>query len=125
MFLSWKQRALAIDGMDSWRVSVRADDTNNYGKIRVNKSELVDALADGAGLSKNDASSAVAAMADLIVGELKKGGDVTLPGLGKFAVAHRKERQVRNPRTGETSTAPAHDAPVFKFSSTVKTALKG
>ena len=91
----------------------------------MNKSELVDALAASAGMSKSDAASTVSAIADVVSAELMKGGDVTLPGLGKFAVAHRAERTVRNPRTGETSQAAAHNAPVFKFSSTIKAALKG
>jgi DNA-binding protein HU-beta len=70
---------------------------------RMNKGELIDAIADGAGLGKGDAvQSAVA------------GGDkVTLPGFGSFSQTQRSARTGRNPQTGEPVQIKASKAPKF------------
>jgi DNA-binding protein HU-beta len=80
----------------------------------MNKQELVGAVADAAGLAKNDAAKAVDAVFDAITGELKKGGDVRLVGFGTFSVTKRKASTGRNPRTGETMTIKASSQPKFK-----------
>jgi DNA-binding protein HU-beta len=67
----------------------------------MNKAEFVDAVADGAELSKADAARAVDAMVGAITKALKKGDSVTLVGFGTFDVRKRGARTGRNPRTGE------------------------
>ena len=53
----------------------------------MNKNDLVAAVADSSGLSKNDATKAVDSLFDCITDELKSGGDVRLVGFGTFSVA--------------------------------------
>jgi DNA-binding protein HU-beta len=69
---------------------------------RMNKSDLVDAIADSAGLSKADAGRAVDSFVSTITGALQSGQAVSLVGFGTFSVRDRAARTGRNPRTGET-----------------------
>ena len=73
----------------------------------MNKAEFIEAVADGAELSKADAGRAVDAMVAAITKALKKGDTVTLVGFGTFSVRKRGARTGRNPRTGETIEIPA------------------
>ena len=68
----------------------------------MNKSDLVDAIADSAGLSKADAGRALDAFVDTVTGALKGGDGVSLVGFGTFSVRDRAARTGRNPRTGES-----------------------
>ncbi|MGA7990819.1 MAG: HU family DNA-binding protein [Thermoanaerobaculia bacterium] len=63
------------------------------------KADIVDAIANDAGLSRRDATAALDAVVNAITGILKKGQRVALPGLGVFHVAERKARAGVNPRT--------------------------
>lgn len=65
------------------------------------KTQLVAALADKAGLDKASANRALDALTSIITNEVKHGGAVTLPGVGKFSCRERPARMVRNPATGE------------------------
>jgi len=67
----------------------------------MNKSDLVDAIADSAGLSKADAGRAVDSFVGTITGALQSGQAVSLVGFGTFSVRDRAARTGRNPRTGE------------------------
>ena len=80
----------------------------------MNKSELIDAVAEGADISKAAATRAVDAMVDAITGALKKGEQVSLVGFGTFLVRERAARSGRNPRTGETINIAATKIPTFK-----------
>ena len=80
----------------------------------MNKTELVAAMADAAGLSKKDAEKALKAFTDVVAEELKKDGKVQLVGFGNFEVSERPAREGRNPRTGETMTIAASKTPKFK-----------
>jgi DNA-binding protein HU-beta len=71
------------------------------------KSELVAALAENAQLEKAQVNRALEALTEIVTREVKQGGAVTLPGLGKFACRSRPERTVRNPLTGEEIRKPA------------------
>ena len=86
----------------------------------MNKSELIDAVADKADLSKADASRAVDALMDSVAGALKQGDEVTLVGFGTFTVRDRAARTGRNPRTGETIQIPASKMPGFKAGKALK-----
>ena len=80
----------------------------------MNKTELVAAMADAAGLSKKDAEKALKAFTDVVAEELKKDGKVQLVGFGTFEVSKRAAREGRNPQTGKTMSIPASKAPKFK-----------
>ena len=89
----------------------------------MNKSELVAAVAEKAGLSKSDAATAVDAVFDTVQDELKKGGDVRLVGFGTFYVASRKACKGRDPRTGETIHVKPTRQPKFKAGKVFKESL--
>lgn len=93
----------------------------------MNKSDLVDALADAAGMSKADAARAVDAMfspGDGIISEaLKANKRVQITGFGTFESKHRKARQGRNPRTGETIQISASNTPAFRAGKGLKDAI--
>jgi len=80
----------------------------------MNKSELVDAIAQKSGLSKVDSKKALDATLDAIADELKSGGKVVLVGFGTFSVDERSARKGINPRTKETIDIPAKKVVKFK-----------
>ena len=86
----------------------------------MNKTELIAAVAEKAGMTKKDAERAVNAALDTITATLTEGGRVQLSGFGIFEVKEREARTGRNPRTKETIQIPASKAPVFKASSALK-----
>ncbi|TVR26689.1 MAG: HU family DNA-binding protein [Ilumatobacter sp.] len=87
------------------------------------KAELIDAVADAAGVSKADAERTVQAFFDTVVTETKAGGKVTWPGIGSFSTTERSARVGRNPQTGEEVQIAASTAMKFTASSTLKAAL--
>jgi DNA-binding protein HU-beta len=89
----------------------------------MNKSELIDAVANGASLSKADAGRAVDALVASITKALKKGQTVSLVGFGTFSVRKRAARSGRNPRTGETIKIKASKNPAFKAGKALKDAV--
>ena len=80
----------------------------------MNKSELIEVVAEAVSLSRADAEKAFNAVIDGITGELRKGGQVVITGFGTFKVSHRAARAGRNPQTGATLQIAAVDVPVFK-----------
>ncbi len=86
----------------------------------MNKTELVAAMADKAGISKKDAEKALAAFVDTVSAELKDGGKVQLVGFGTFEVATRQAREGRNPATKEIIKIAASKAPKFKAGKALK-----
>ena len=86
----------------------------------MNKAELINAVADKAGLSKKDTELAVSAVIDVITATLKKGENVQLVGFGSFDVKERAARTGRNPRTKEEIKIPASKVPVFKAGKALK-----
>jgi DNA-binding protein HU-beta len=93
------------------------------GECFVNKAELIDAVAEGADISKAAATRAVDTFIDSITNSLKNGDQVTLVGFGTFSVRPRAARQGRNPRTGETINIPASNNPAFKAGKALKDAV--
>ena len=89
----------------------------------MNKSELVDAIADASGLSKADSGRAVDAMVQSVTSALKGGDTVSLVGFGTFSVRERAARTGRNPRTGETIKIKASKNPAFKAGKALKDAV--
>jgi DNA-binding protein HU-beta len=90
----------------------------------MNKSELVDSIADSAGLSKADAQRALDSTIESITKALKKGDTVSLVGFGTFSVKERAARTGRNPATGETIKIKASKTPAFKAGKGFKDAIK-
>jgi len=86
----------------------------------MNKTELVAAIAEQAGISKKDAESALKAFTDVVANEMKNGGKVQLVGFGTFEVAERAAREGRNPATKQTIQIPASKAPKFKAGKALK-----
>ena len=83
----------------------------------MNKSELIDSIADGAGLSKADAKRALDAFIDSTGSALKKGDKVALVGFGTFSVSNRSARKGRNPQTGKEIKIAAKNVVRFKAGS--------
>ena len=89
----------------------------------MNKAELIDAVAEGADISKAAAGRAVDSMVAAITGALKKDDQVALVGFGTFSVKERAARTGRNPRTGEEIQIAASKNPVFKAGKALKDAV--
>jgi DNA-binding protein HU-beta len=87
------------------------------------KAELIDAIANSAGVSKADAERTVQAFFDTVVSTTKKGDKVAWPGFGSFSTTKRPARTGRNPQTGEPVKIAASTAMKFTASSTLKGAL--
>ena len=86
----------------------------------MNKTELISAVAEKAGLSKKDSEKAVSAVIDAITESLVAGDKVQLIGFGSFETKERSERVGRNPATGTMITIPATKTPVFKAGKALK-----
>ncbi len=84
------------------------------------KADLVNAMAEKAGLSKTDAEKALKAFADAVTDALKAGEKVALVGFGTFSVSARAARTGKNPRTGAKINIPAAKTPKFKAGKALK-----
>jgi len=93
----------------------------------MNKSDLVDALADRTGMTKADAARAIEAIFDpeagIISKAMKGNHKVQITGFGAFEARHRKARTGRNPRTGQTINIAASKSPAFRAGKGLKDAL--
>ena len=89
----------------------------------MNKSELIEAIAQEAGSSNSAAQKALDATTNAVTNALKNGDTVTLVGFGTFYVGERAERQGRNPKTGEPLTIAAAKTPKFRAGKALKDAL--
>ena len=89
----------------------------------MNKTDLIDAVAGDADVSKAEAARVVDAVIDSITRALKKGDTVTLVGFGTFQVRERAARSGRNPKTGETIKIGASKNPAFKAGKALKDAV--
>jgi len=91
----------------------------------MNKAELIEQIAKGAGLTKVQANEALDSFTDAVVSTLKKGDKVTLVGFGTFSVTQRAARNGRNPQTGETIKIKARKSPKFKAGSEFSSKIAG
>ena len=78
------------------------------------KADVINAIAEQAGISKKEAAAAFDAFVGYISDACQQGDRCAIPGLGSFSVSHRKAREGRNPRTKETITIPASKNVRFK-----------
>ena len=90
----------------------------------MNKSDLIEAMAEAADISKSAAGRALDALTDAIAVALKNGDNVSLIGFGTFSVRERAARTGRNPQTGATIEIAASKTPSFKAGKALKEALK-
>ena len=86
----------------------------------MNKTELIAAVAQSAGLTKKDTERVINAAVDMITASLVKGEKVQLSGFGTFEVKAREARIGRNPHTKEAIEIPATSVPTFKPSKALK-----
>ncbi len=89
----------------------------------MNKNEFIDRVAEMAGINKAEATRTVDSVFDAITDALRKGDDVRIVGFGTFSATRRKEREGRNPRTGETIKIAASVHPKFAPGKGLKDAL--
>ena len=100
----------------------RGIEFSDEGRL-MNKGDLIETVADKAGLSKADATRALDEVIKAVTKALKKGDQVSLVGFGTFSVKKRAARQGRNPRTGETIQIKASNNPAFKAGKALKDAV--
>lgn len=86
----------------------------------MNKTELISATAQNAGVARKDAERVVNAAIDAITAALSNGDKVQLSGFGSFEVKAREARVGRNPHTKEAIEIPATKVPVFKASKVLR-----
>jgi len=89
----------------------------------MNKTEIIEAMADSADISKAAAGRALDGMVEAIVNSMKQGEQVSLVGFGTFTVRERAAREGRNPQTGQTIQIKASKMPSFKAGKGLKDAL--
>lgn len=89
----------------------------------MNKSELVEAAADKAELSKKDVAATLDAVLETIVETVARGEKVALSGFGTFDRRERAARSARNPQTGEPMEVAASKSPGFKAGTAFKQAV--
>ena len=90
----------------------------------MNKVAIVEAVHAKIGGTKVQAEQAVETMIETVVATLKKGGEVSIAGLGIFSTKVRAARQARNPRTGETIQVASMRVPKFRAAKALKDAVK-
>lgn len=90
----------------------------------MNKSQLSEAVGKATGLSKKQSINAVNAVTELIAGELRRSGKVSLTGFGTFDVATRRARVGVNPRTGQRINIPATKVARFRAGKELKNMIK-
>ena len=78
------------------------------------KSDVINAMAEQAGITKKEATAAFDAFVSYVSDSCQRGDRCAIPGLGSFSVSHRKAREGRNPRTKESITIPASKNVKFK-----------
>jgi len=90
----------------------------------MNKSDLIEAMADTADISKSAAGRALEGFVGAVATALKEGDTVSIIGFGTFSVKERAERMGRNPQTGATIKIAASKTPAFKAGKALKDAVQ-
>lgn len=97
----------------------------NERNFKMNRAELVDAIAEKAGITKTNAAAAVGAFISVVEDEVIKGNKVALVGFGTFEPRKREARTGRNPKTGEAIQIAAKTVPAFVAGKTFKDRVNG
>ena len=90
---------------------------------KMTKSQIVEALATKAGVSKKEIVTLLEAMTNLAYQEVKKSGEFVIPGIGKLVKVNRKARMGRNPATGASIQIPAKTVVKFRVAKAAKEAV--
>ena len=90
----------------------------------MNKSELVEAIANGSGVTKADANRVLDTFMTTVTDALKSGDQVVLPGFGSFSTGNRSARTGRNPQTGQAIQIKASRVAKFKAGKSLKEAVQ-
>lgn len=90
----------------------------------MNKSELVDAMASGSGLTKADSGKVLETLINIVINKLQSGERVVIPGFGVFEIGNRSARTGRNPQTGKVIQIKASRVAKFKAGKTLKEAVQ-
>jgi len=90
----------------------------------MNKTDLINEVAERSELSKKDAAKAVDAVFETVMDSLSKGERVQIIGFGNFEVRDRSARKGRNPQTGEEIQIPASKVPAFKAGKALREAVR-
>lgn len=102
--------------------SLQNDRPHDQEKNAVTKGETIDAIASKCGQSKAVVEKVLDGFVEHVHGALKKGGEVSLPGLGNWKVNKRAARKGRNPKTGEQIKIAAKCVPKFSAAGALKAA---
>ena len=97
---------------------------NNSKGEKMNKSELVEAIANGSGVTKADANRVLDTFMTTVTDALKSGDQVVLPGFGSFSTGNRSARTGRNPQTGQAIQIKASRVAKFKAGKSLKEAVQ-
>jgi nucleoid DNA-binding protein len=89
----------------------------------MNKTELMEAIAERAAVPKNEAQRYLDAFEEVVSDVLKGGDEIQITGFGKFYVREQKAREGRNPQTGEKMTIPARKVPTFSAGNSLKESI--
>jgi len=89
----------------------------------MNKSDLIDGMAEDAGITKASAKKALESFLGNVEGSLKKGDRVSLVGFGSWSVTRRAAREGRNPQTGKTIQIAAKNVVKFKSGSDLSSSV--
>jgi DNA-binding protein HU-beta len=117
-------RHLARANHPRWRCFVENEPRRSKTRsFSMNKTDLINAIAEKAELTKADATRALEAFFETVQKTLKSGEDVSVVGFGTFTVRARAARTGRNPRTNEMIQIQASKVPAFKAGKTLKDAL--
>jgi DNA-binding protein HU-beta len=117
-------RALkALELRPSWRIGIPIALPDITKGTNMNKSELIDVIAEEAGLTKADAAKALDAVTGAIVGAVASGDSVSLIGFGTFKASARAAREGKNPKTGEKLSIAATTVPKFSAGTNFKAAV--
>ena len=90
---------------------------------KMTKAQIMQALADKAGVSKKEVIMVMEAVTDLAYSEVKKSGEFVVPGIGKLVKVNRKARTGRNPATGAEIQIPAKTVVKFRVAKAAKEAV--
>lgn len=97
---------------------------NNCIGDKMNKSELVDAIASGLSITKAEAIRFVDKYIEIVTDVLKDGGEIVLPRFGSFSTVNRSARSGRNPQTGEAIEIKASRVAKFKAGKSLREAVQ-
>ena len=89
----------------------------------MNKRELIERIAEEAGVPEGEAQKYFGAFEEVVTEALKSGEEVRITGFGKFSVRERKAREGRNPQTGEKMKIAASKVPTFSAGNALKVAV--